>query len=79
MAASPSTARAQSKNADGVRANPSAPPRVEFIAISANDALLEQVGQSLDGESAIRQVDTVDDARELVTAKPADPDDPPAA
>ena len=70
MAASPSTARAQSKPTTGVRANASSAPRVEFIAISANDALLEQVGQSLDGESAIRQVDTAEAARELIQATP---------
>jgi len=70
VAASPSTARAQSKPTTGARANASSAPRVEFIAISANDALLEQVGQALDGESAIRQVDTAEAARELIQAAP---------
>jgi hypothetical protein len=65
-APSPSTARAQSKPTTGARDESVGPPRVEFIAISANDALLEQVGQALDGESAIRQVDSVEAAHELI-------------
>jgi protein TonB len=70
VAASPSTARAQSNSVTGGRTQPSATPRVEFIAVSSDDSLLEQVGQALDGESAIRQVDTVDAARELISATP---------
>jgi protein TonB len=67
--ASPSTATAQPKPAPETRSR-SATPRVEFIAVSGNDELLEQVGQALDGESAIRQVDTVESARELIRAAP---------
>jgi protein TonB len=70
VAASPSPARAQSKPIAGPRASPSSAPRVEFVAVSSDDSLLEQVGQALDGESVIRQVDTVDAARDLIRATP---------
>jgi protein TonB len=39
---------------------------VEIIALTANDALLEQIGQTLDGESTIRQADSLDAAREFI-------------
>jgi TonB family protein len=41
---------------------------VEFIAVTQSDELLEQLGQSLDGESAIRHADTIAAARELIGA-----------
>jgi TonB family protein len=44
------------------------PPRVELIAITHNDELLEQIGQALDGESAIRLVDSIDEAGEHIVA-----------
>jgi protein TonB len=70
VAASSSPAHAQAKANTGVRTTPSATPRVEFIAVSGDDSLLEQVGQALDGESVIRQVDTIDAARDLVRNAP---------
>jgi len=42
------------------------PPRVEIIALTDDDALLEQIGQALDGESTIRHADSVDAAREFI-------------
>jgi hypothetical protein len=64
------TAAAQSKSASAATARPGAAstPRVEFIAVCESDELLEQLGQSLDGESAIRQADTFDAAREMIRA-----------
>jgi protein TonB len=41
---------------------------VEFIAVTQSDELLEQLGQALDGESAIRHADTIAAARELIQA-----------
>jgi protein TonB len=42
------------------------PPRVEIIALTSDDALLEQVGQALDGEATFRHVESVDAAREFI-------------
>jgi protein TonB len=44
----------------------SRPLRVEIIALTSNDALLEQIGQALDDESTIRQADSLDTAREFI-------------
>ena len=45
----------------------STPPlRVEIVALTSNDSLLEQIGQALDGESTIRQADSLDEAREFI-------------
>jgi TonB family protein len=41
---------------------------VEFIAVTQSDELLEQIGQALDGESAIRHADTIAVAAELIQA-----------
>jgi protein TonB len=41
---------------------------VEFIAVTQSDELLEQLGQALDGESAIRHADTIAAAHELIQA-----------
>jgi TonB family protein len=49
----------------------SRPLRVEIIALTSNDALLEQIGQTLDGESTIRPADTLDAAREFI--RPSQP------
>jgi hypothetical protein len=43
---------------------------VEFIAVTQSDELLEQRGQALDGESAIRHADTIAAARELSGSGP---------
>ncbi len=42
--------------------------RVDVIAVTRDDALLEQVGRELDGETGIRLADSVDAAREHVDA-----------
>jgi TonB family protein len=42
--------------------------RVEIVAITADDALLEQLGAALDGESLIRHADSPEEARGLVTS-----------
>ncbi len=70
MAALPAHARAQSNPASVTAAHPGAsvPSRIEFIAVTGSDELLEQIGQALDGESAIRHADTVAAARELIRA-----------
>ncbi|MBK7902463.1 MAG: energy transducer TonB [Proteobacteria bacterium] len=44
----------------------SRPPRVEIIALTDDDALLEQIGQALDGEATFRHVESVDAAREFI-------------
>ena len=65
MAAFPQ-ARANSNQASSSNARSDTPSRVEFIAVTQSDELLEQLGQALDGESAIRHADTVAAARELI-------------
>jgi protein TonB len=42
------------------------PRRVEIIALTDDDALLEQIGQALDGEATFRHVESVDAAREFI-------------
>jgi DNA-binding NtrC family response regulator len=41
--------------------------RAEFIAITGEDMLLEQIGQALDGESTIRHAETCAEAQHLLT------------
>ena len=65
MAAFPQ-ARANSNQASSSNARADTPSRVEFIAVTQSDELLEQLGQALDGESAIRHADTIAAARELI-------------
>ena len=67
MAALPAQARAVSNQASSTSARAEA-PRIEFIAVTQSDELLEQLGQALDGESAIRHADSVARARELIQA-----------
>jgi protein TonB len=45
--------------------------RAEFVALTGNDELLEQLGQALDGDSAIRHCETLDGIAEHVSAKRA--------
>jgi protein TonB len=47
------------------------PQRVEIVAITSDDLLLEQIGQVLDGQSTIRQADNPADARALL--RPSQP------
>lgn len=42
------------------------PPRVEIIALTGDDALLEQIGQALDGEATFRHVESAAAAREFI-------------
>jgi protein TonB len=39
------------------------PPRAEIVTITADDALLEQIGHALDGESTVRHADSPTEAR----------------
>jgi TonB family protein len=66
LAALPAQPRAISNQASSTndRAEPQA--RVEFVAVTQSDELLEALGQALDGESAIRHADTIEAARELI-------------
>jgi len=68
LAALPAQARANSNQASASNARVDAQSRVEFIAVTQSDELLEQLGQALDGESAIRHADTIAAARELIQA-----------
>lgn len=58
--------RAQAPRPAGSRA-----PRAEFVVVTSDDALLEQVGPALDGESTVRHVETPAAAREFL--RPAQP------
>jgi protein TonB len=68
LAASPTQARTNSNQASSNNARTDVQARVEFIAVTQSDELLEQLGQALDGESAIRHADTVAAARDLIEA-----------
>jgi len=50
----------------GPAARPDRPLRAEFIAVTNDDVLLEQIGQALDGESTVRHVETAPEAREFL-------------
>ncbi|HEX6571021.1 MAG TPA: energy transducer TonB [Steroidobacteraceae bacterium] len=68
MAAIPAPAHEHSMHAnDRGRAKLPRPPRVEVVAITGDDALLEQIGQALDGESIIRHAETPAEARGIVS------------
>ena len=66
MAAIPAPARAQSIPALVEKPSKMRSPRVEIIALTGDDALLEQIGQALDGEATFRHVESVDAAREFI-------------
>ena len=68
LAPLPAQARANSNQASSTDARADAQSRVEFIAVTQSDELLEQIGQALDGESAIRHADTIAAAAELIQA-----------
>jgi len=68
LALLPAQARANSNQASSTDARADAQSRVEFIAVTQSDELLEQIGQALDGESAIRHADTIAAAAELIQA-----------
>jgi len=66
--ATPVTARAQPAPAlaQGTRSTPAT--RVDIIAVTRDDALLEQIALALDGETGIRLADSVDTVAEHVDA-----------
>ena len=68
MAPLPAQARANSNQPSSTDARGDAERRVEFIAVTQSDELLEQIGQALDGESAIRHAETIAAAAELIQA-----------
>jgi TonB family protein len=69
LAADPARAHEQPipRPADA-RVAPARPPRVEIVAITADDQLLEQIGQALDGDAVIRHADTPAEARHVVSS-----------
>jgi len=68
LAPLPAQARANSNQPSSTDARADAERRVEFIAVTQSDELLEQIGQALDGESAIRHAETIAAAAELIQA-----------
>lgn len=64
MAAIPARAHDQSTP----RHAPARAPRVEFVAITDDDQLLEQIGQALDGDSLIRHADGAAEARAILSS-----------
>ncbi len=68
MAVTLVTARAQPAPALAPGSRPAPTTRVDVIAVTRDDALLEQVGLALDGETGIRLADSVDAVAEHVDA-----------
>jgi TonB family protein len=68
LVASPQAANGPPQEPSAIRSPSAGSSRVEFVAISDSDELLEQLAQSLDGDCVIRHADTVDAARELIAA-----------
>jgi TonB family protein len=66
VAAKPVTARAQPAPAATPFARPAPATRVDVIAVTGDDVLLEQVGLALDGETGIRLADSVDAVSEYL-------------
>ncbi len=66
MTATTAPDQAQPTPAFAGKPSVSHPPRVEIIALTGDDALLEQIGQALDGETTFRHVESVDAAREFI-------------
>jgi protein TonB len=66
LTAIPAPAQAQPTPTLAGEPSVSLPPRVEIIALTDDDALLEQIGQVLDGESTFRHVESVAAAREFI-------------
>jgi TonB family protein len=66
VAAKPVTARAQPAPAAAPVARPAPATRVDVIAVTGDDVLLEQVGLALDGETGIRLADSVDAVAEYL-------------
>ena len=68
MAATPVPARMHLSPASDRGVEPVPGISVDLIAVTRDDALLEQVGRELDGQTGIRLADSVDAAREHVLA-----------
>jgi tetratricopeptide (TPR) repeat protein/DNA-binding NarL/FixJ family response regulator len=68
LVASPQAAHGPPQQPSASRAPVAGSSRVDFIAVSDSDELLEQLAQSLDGDCVIRHADTVETARELIAA-----------
>jgi TonB family protein len=66
LSAIPAPAHVRSTPVPAGKAKVALPPRVEIIALTGDDTLLEQIGLALDGESTIRHVESVDAAREFI-------------
>jgi TonB family protein len=66
VAATPVTARAQPAPAPAPVARPAPATRVDVIAVTRDDVLLEQVGLALDGETGIRLADSVEAVAEYL-------------
>lgn len=66
MTAIPAPAQAHPTPALAGEPSSARAPRVEIIALTGDDALLEQIGQALDGEATFRHVESVDAAREFI-------------
>ena len=66
MTAIPAPAQAPPTPAPAGEPAASRLPRVEIIALTGDDSLLEQIGQALDGEATFRHVESVDAAREFI-------------
>ncbi len=57
--------------APAARPDGSRVPRAEFVVVTSDDALLEQMGPALDGESTVRHAETTAAAREFLRAAQA--------
>ncbi len=68
MAASPVPARTHPSPALGPGAEPVPEIFVDLVAVTRDDALLEQIGQALDGQTGIRLADSIEVAGEHVVA-----------
>jgi protein TonB len=66
LAAIPAPAQAHPNPELAGEPSVSRPPRVEIIALTGDDALLEQIGLALDGEATFRHVESAAAAREFI-------------
>ena len=66
MTATSAPDQAQPTSALAGKPSVSHPSRVDIIALTDDDALLEQIGQALDGEATFRHVESVDAARGFI-------------
>ncbi|MBS0580045.1 MAG: TonB family protein [Proteobacteria bacterium] len=69
MASAPSSASRSSESASAsARGSGSAQPTADVTAVTTRDDFLLEIGQTLDGQAAVRPVETVDAALELVSS-----------